>query len=200
MLLKENQLRRFVASGDEDNMIIRLIRSRDTSPVDFTGLQRASAPDLCRSHLSPISREERRPRSWRRPPQLRLYEAHAPQHWRIGAFEDSAVMLRGTSGRYGDRSRRDIAHFCHTPRKENDAMSLLPTTCPECQASEGTYSTGVIHHTTSVKVIEYPVLRCGRCDSDFFALPPDNTWQRCYANALIISNVRAWHGSCAAWQ
>jgi hypothetical protein len=72
-----------------------------------------------------------------------------------------------------------------TPRKENDAMSPLPTTCPECQASDITYSTGVIHNTTPVKVIEYPVLMCGRCDCKFFALPPDNTWQRCYTSSLI---------------
>jgi hypothetical protein len=64
-------------------------------------------------------------------------------------------------------------------------MSLLPTTCPECHAPGVTYSTGVIHHTL-FKDITYPVVRCGRCRSDFFALPPDNIWTRCYVNALIV--------------
>jgi hypothetical protein len=64
-------------------------------------------------------------------------------------------------------------------------MSSLPTTCPECQASDITYSTGVVHNPTPIKVIEYPVVRCGRCDHKFFALPPDNTWQRCYTSSLI---------------
>ena len=36
-----------------------------------------------------------RPRSWRRPPQLSLCQAKAPQHRRTGAPEDSAVMLSG---------------------------------------------------------------------------------------------------------
>jgi hypothetical protein len=67
-------------------------------------------------------------------------------------------------------------------------MSRLPTTCPDpdCPEPGVTYSTGVIHHVTPLKVIAYPVLRCDRCDSDFFALPPHNTWQRCYANRLLV--------------
>jgi hypothetical protein len=64
-------------------------------------------------------------------------------------------------------------------------MSSLPTTCPKCQASDITYSTGVIHNTTPLGVIKYPGLRCGQCDRKFFALPPDSTWQRCYTSSLI---------------
>ena len=55
--------------------------------------------------------------------------------------------------------------------KEHNAMSLLQTTCPECHAPEVLYSTGVIHNTL-FKDITSPVVRCGRCQADFFALPP----------------------------
>jgi hypothetical protein len=69
--------------------------------------------------------------------------------------------------------------------KEPNAMSLLPTTCPGCRAPEVFYSTGVLHNTLFTDMTS-PVVRCLRCHADFFALPPDNIWTRCYVNALIV--------------
>jgi hypothetical protein len=39
-------------------------------------------------------------------------------------------------------------------------MSLVPTTCPECDAPEVLYSTGVIHNILFTDITS-PVVRCG---------------------------------------
>jgi hypothetical protein len=64
-------------------------------------------------------------------------------------------------------------------------MSLLLDECPSCQATEFTYSNGVILNSTPVQGREYPVLKCCACGACFFAMPPNNTWEQCSVKSVI---------------
>ena len=66
-------------------------------------------------------------------------------------------------------------------------MSPLPTQClnPACQASEITYSVGVVP-TGLVDVFqEYPVVRCTRCGQAYFTRLPRLHWQPCTVNPFV---------------